>query len=284
MSAALTERARQVAEATRLPVAFLDGTGAPLRIDATTEPVEGGHNHTSTTAHYPDGVTLSVRANLPGQVPAEDPANVRTAASGAGLFTGGTLVADGVRCPATGRRTVPGGPVDGWLATVRGMPDTPAVRLPCTGAGYGPDPTGSPCPGPRPVARVPLLADGRPLRVEPVTAADGTATGVRSTYENGTVLWLLTGRVRPDAAARLALPGTRTIPGPEVFVRVDGHARTAQQRRTAQACVRVVDLWGTRSLTLVLLTAGRPQGPAPRILLAPCESAGATACATGTVR
>ncbi|MGW2548323.1 hypothetical protein ACWC5I_47580, partial [Kitasatospora sp. NPDC001574] len=95
-SAALTERARQVAEATRLPVAFLDGTGAPLRIDATTEPVEGGHNHTSTTAHYPDGVTLSVRANLPGQVPAEDPANVRTAASGAGLFTGGTLVADGV--------------------------------------------------------------------------------------------------------------------------------------------------------------------------------------------
>ncbi|MFB8242454.1 hypothetical protein ACFC58_38580, partial [Kitasatospora purpeofusca] len=86
----------------------------------------------------------------------------------------------------------------------------------------------APLPTPAPAVRVPLLDGGSEPRVETLTA-DGTVVAVRSTYQDGTVLWLLAGRVGPDAAARTVFPGEPTTPGPEVFVRVDGCTRTAQQ-------------------------------------------------------
>ncbi|MFD9062299.1 hypothetical protein ACFVZ3_12340 [Kitasatospora purpeofusca] len=203
-SGALGERAGVPAGATGPAVAVLHDAdaGAPLRIDATADPVDGETRCTAPTAHDADGVTVCVRAHLPSQVPA---------------------------------------------------------------------------------VRVPLLEGGSEPRVETVTA-DGTVVAVRSTYADGTVLWLLEGRVGPDAAARTVVPGEPTTPGPEVFVRVDGCTRTAQQRRTAGASARVVDLWGARSRTLVLVTPGRPQGPAPRILLASREGAHPVACGTGALR
>ncbi|MFB8236267.1 hypothetical protein ACFC58_06905 [Kitasatospora purpeofusca] len=288
-SVALGERASVVAGATGLAVAILHGADAvaPLRIDATAEPVDGDSRYTGTTAHYADGVTVSVRATLPCPVPAGDRVDGRRAGDGAGLFAAGALVVDGVPYPATGCRAVPGGPVrgwtacvDGWTVTVRGVQDPPAVRLLRTGA----EPGAGRTVFPGPAVRVPLLDGGSDEpRVEPVTA-DGTVPAVRSTYEDGTVLWLLAGRVGADAAARTVFPGEATTSGPEVFVRVDGCTRTAQQRRTAAASARVVDLWGARSRTLVLVTPGRPQGPAPRILLASRESAHPVACGTGALQ
>ncbi|WP_043463640.1 hypothetical protein [Kitasatospora sp. MBT66] len=287
-SVAPGERAGVVAGVTGLAVAVLHASeaGAPLRIDATVETVDGGNRYTGTTAHYADGVTVSVRAHLPCPVPAGDRAEGSLAGDGAGLFAAGALVADGVPHPATGCRAVPGGPVkgwtarvDGWTVTVHGVPDTPAVQLLRPQAGPGAGRTVSAGPA----LRVPLLDGGGEPRVEPVTAG-GAVAAVRSTYDDGTVLWLMAGRVGPDAAARTVFPGETTTPGPEVFVRIDGCTRTAQQRRTAGASARVVDLWGARSRTLVLVTPGRPQGPAPRVLLAPGEGAGPLACGTGALR
>ncbi|MBD0670394.1 hypothetical protein [Streptomyces sp. CBMA156] len=278
------ERARAVAEATGLPVAVLDGHMVPVRIDAGSEPVDGRCRFTGVTVHY-DGVSVSVRAHHPLPGPAVEPADARQATAG-GLFADGRLVVDGVTYLSVGCRVLPGGPVrawtacaaGGWLVTVRGCPDRTGVRLLHAEAAPGP---GRPVPHPSHDATAPVpVLDGRGTpRIAPVT---GTATGWCSTYADGTRLWLLTGRLPADTAARLVLGDGPVAAGPVTFVRVGGRTRPAQQRRTDHLGARVVDLQGAAGpRTLVLVTSGHPQGPVPRILLTPPPVGGQGAAVPG---
>ncbi|MEV7595761.1 hypothetical protein AB0O91_00020 [Kitasatospora sp. NPDC089797] len=146
------QRVGAVMAATGLPLALLDSDTAPLRITAISGAVEGTNRFTGIEAVYADGLRVTQR--LPEPVEPADTDAVAQAAAQCGLFTGGVLVIDGIRCEATVLHAAPGGPVrmrmaqaGGWRVGVRGQSsDGIAVRLADPGrlaAPGRPNPTGA---------------------------------------------------------------------------------------------------------------------------------------------
>ncbi|MFJ1709442.1 hypothetical protein [Kitasatospora sp. NPDC088346] len=111
---------------------------------------------------------------------------------------------------------------------------------------------------------VPLLDDHPgPPRIDLLLTPAGTGAGTRTTYRDGTAVWLLSG-LGAHSAARIALGPGPTSSGPVVFLRVDGRLYAVDQIRGTVATARTQRL---RPGTLVLVTAGRPSGPAPHVHL-----------------
>ena len=102
-----------------------------------------------------------------------------------------------------------------------------------------------------------------PYRTDQVLTVDGVGLGSRTTYADGTEVWLLPNPVAP-ALTRAALGTGAAGGGPVVFIRVDGHALAAEQVRGQNRTARVAR---TRSATVMLVTAGLPSGPTPSLRL-----------------
>ncbi|GHH78957.1 hypothetical protein GCM10018781_55870 [Kitasatospora indigofera] len=109
------------------------------------------------------------------------------------------------------------------------------------------------------------LLDAAPLpyRTDQVLTPDGISVGTRTTYADGTEVWLLPHPAQPDLTPTALGPGPATG-GPVMFIRVDGHALTAEQVRGRNRTARVAR---TRSATVMLVTAGLPSGPIPSLRL-----------------
>ncbi|GGV26897.1 hypothetical protein GCM10010495_48610 [Kitasatospora herbaricolor] len=109
------------------------------------------------------------------------------------------------------------------------------------------------------------LLDAAPLpyRTDQVLTPDRISVGTRTTYSDGTEVWLLTNPAPPDLTRTVLGPGPATG-GPVVFIRVDGFALAAEQVRGQYATARAAR---TRSATVMPVTAGLPSGPAPSLRL-----------------
>ena len=129
-------------------------------------------------------------------------------------------------------------------------------------------------PADAPATLAVALLDAAPLprRTDQVLTPDGVGLGTRTTYADGTEVWLLPNPLAP-ALTRAALGPGAAVGGPVVFIRVDGHVLAAEQVRGQHTTARVAR---TRSATVMLVTAGLPSGPAPSLRLQKISEAEAT--------